>query len=155
MGQKVMSKQINTREPVKGVLMSHTIMDLRIPLSYEVGLTPITAFGTGDTVTRTIQYSERKFSWPHSTWWLVWKPSIRIILSRFFRTFAWKFVRSNVITSAVLTNHSCYKYITKYIYTTALLKARFWLDRRWWFIFCNNSSDSSYQCACFNTLPFL
>ncbi|KAK3573176.1 hypothetical protein QTP86_014847, partial [Hemibagrus guttatus] len=58
MGQKVMSKQINTREPVKGVLMSYTIIDLRIPLSYEVCLTPITAFGTGDTVTRTIQYSE-------------------------------------------------------------------------------------------------
>ncbi|KAM9476806.1 MAM domain-containing glycosylphosphatidylinositol anchor protein 1 isoform 1-T2 [Clarias gariepinus] len=58
MGQKVMSKQINTREPVKGVLMSYTITDLRIPVSYEVGLTPITAFGTGDTVTRTIQYSE-------------------------------------------------------------------------------------------------
>lgn len=62
MGQKVMSKQINTREPMKGVLMSYTLSDLRIPLSYEVGLTPITAFGTGDTVTRTIQYSERKFS---------------------------------------------------------------------------------------------
>ncbi|XP_017550923.1 MAM domain-containing glycosylphosphatidylinositol anchor protein 1 [Pygocentrus nattereri] len=58
MGQKVLSKQINTREPVKGVLMSYTIMDLRIPLSYEVGLTPITSFAAGDTVTRTIQYSE-------------------------------------------------------------------------------------------------
>ncbi|KAI5108504.1 MAM domain-containing glycosylphosphatidylinositol anchor protein 1 [Silurus meridionalis] len=57
-GQKVMSKQLNTKEPIKGVLMSHVLTDLRIPLSYEVGLTPITAFGTGDTVTRTIQYSE-------------------------------------------------------------------------------------------------
>lgn len=58
-GQKVLSKQI-TKEPAKGVLMSYIIMDLRIPLSYDVGLTPITNFGTGDTVTRTIQYSERK-----------------------------------------------------------------------------------------------
>ncbi|XP_072533517.1 MAM domain-containing glycosylphosphatidylinositol anchor protein 1 isoform X1 [Salminus brasiliensis] len=57
-GQKVLSKQINTKEPIKGVLMSYMITDLRIPLSYEVGLTPITTFGTGDTVTRTIQYSE-------------------------------------------------------------------------------------------------
>ncbi|XP_022540869.1 MAM domain-containing glycosylphosphatidylinositol anchor protein 1 [Astyanax mexicanus] len=57
-GQKVLSRQITTREPMKGVLMTYTIMDLRIPLSYEVGLTPITMYGTGDTVTRTIQYSE-------------------------------------------------------------------------------------------------
>ncbi len=53
-------KQITTKEPVKGVLMSYTLMDLRIPVSYEVSLTPITSFGTGNTVTRTIQYSERK-----------------------------------------------------------------------------------------------
>ncbi|XP_016330089.1 MAM domain-containing glycosylphosphatidylinositol anchor protein 1-like [Sinocyclocheilus anshuiensis] len=56
--QTILSKQITTKEPVKGVLMSYTLMDLRIPLSYEVSLTPITSFGTGNTVTRTIQYSE-------------------------------------------------------------------------------------------------
>uniref|UniRef100_A0A672ND15 MAM domain containing glycosylphosphatidylinositol anchor 1 n=1 Tax=Sinocyclocheilus grahami TaxID=75366 RepID=A0A672ND15_SINGR len=56
--QMILSKQITTKEPVKGVLMSYTLMDLRIPLSYEVSLTPITSFGTGNTVTRTIQYSE-------------------------------------------------------------------------------------------------
>ncbi|XP_016101719.1 MAM domain-containing glycosylphosphatidylinositol anchor protein 1-like [Sinocyclocheilus grahami] len=56
--QTVLSKQITTKEPVKGVLMSYTLMDLRIPLPYEVSLTPITSYGTGNTVTRTIQYSE-------------------------------------------------------------------------------------------------
>ncbi len=58
--QTILSKQITTKEPVKGVLMSYTLTDLRIPLSYEVSLAPISSFGTGNTVTRTIQYSERK-----------------------------------------------------------------------------------------------
>ncbi|KAI4892509.1 hypothetical protein NFI96_024488, partial [Prochilodus magdalenae] len=57
-GQKVLSKQINPRDPGRGLLMSYVIMDLRIPLSYEVGLTPITSLAAGDTVTRTIEYSE-------------------------------------------------------------------------------------------------
>ncbi|KAI7805265.1 putative MAM domain-containing glycosylphosphatidylinositol anchor protein 1-like [Triplophysa rosa] len=57
-GQKILSKQINTKEPVKGVLMSYTLTDLRIPVSYEVSLAPITSFVTGDSVTRIIQYSE-------------------------------------------------------------------------------------------------
>ncbi|XP_035387783.1 MAM domain-containing glycosylphosphatidylinositol anchor protein 1 isoform X3 [Electrophorus electricus] len=57
-GMKVLSKQITTRDPVKGVLMSYTIMDLRVPLSYHVGLMPITTFGTGDNIIRTIHYSE-------------------------------------------------------------------------------------------------
>uniref|UniRef100_A0AAY4A6G0 MAM domain-containing glycosylphosphatidylinositol anchor protein 1 n=1 Tax=Denticeps clupeoides TaxID=299321 RepID=A0AAY4A6G0_9TELE len=52
-GKKVLSRQINVKEPVKGVLMSYTLTDLRIPLSYEVGLTPITMFGTGDSLTLT------------------------------------------------------------------------------------------------------
>uniref|UniRef100_A0A9J8D591 MAM domain containing glycosylphosphatidylinositol anchor 1 n=2 Tax=Cyprinus carpio TaxID=7962 RepID=A0A9J8D591_CYPCA len=56
--QAILSKQITTKEPLKGVLMSYTLTDLRIPLSYEVSLTPITSYGTGNTVTRTIQYSE-------------------------------------------------------------------------------------------------
>ncbi|XP_030628082.1 MAM domain-containing glycosylphosphatidylinositol anchor protein 1 [Chanos chanos] len=57
-GQRVLSRQINVKEPVKGVLMSYTLIDLRIPLSYEVGLTPITTFVRGDTITRIIRYSE-------------------------------------------------------------------------------------------------
>ncbi|XP_073690672.1 MAM domain-containing glycosylphosphatidylinositol anchor protein 1 [Garra rufa] len=56
--QTVLSKQITTKEPVKGVLMTYTLTDLRIPLSYEVSLTPITSYGSGNTVTRTIQYLE-------------------------------------------------------------------------------------------------
>ncbi|XP_073776392.1 MAM domain-containing glycosylphosphatidylinositol anchor protein 1 isoform X2 [Danio rerio] len=56
--QTVLSKQITTKEPAKGVLMSYTLTELRIPLSYEVSLAPITSFATGNTVTRTIQYSE-------------------------------------------------------------------------------------------------
>uniref|UniRef100_A0A8D3A062 MAM domain-containing glycosylphosphatidylinositol anchor protein 1 n=1 Tax=Scophthalmus maximus TaxID=52904 RepID=A0A8D3A062_SCOMX len=54
------SKHINLkgREPEKGVLLSHTISDLRIPLSYEVRLAPITTYSTGDYISRIIQYSE-------------------------------------------------------------------------------------------------
>lgn len=57
-----MSKQIDLKgkEPEKGVLLSHTISDLRIPLSYEVRLAPITTYSTGDYISRIIQYSERK-----------------------------------------------------------------------------------------------
>uniref|UniRef100_A0A674P740 MAM domain containing glycosylphosphatidylinositol anchor 1 n=1 Tax=Takifugu rubripes TaxID=31033 RepID=A0A674P740_TAKRU len=46
------------KEPEKGVLMSHTISDLKIPLAYEVRLAPITTYCTGDYISRTIQYSE-------------------------------------------------------------------------------------------------
>ena len=60
MKQNLMSKQIDMKEPVKGVLMSYPLMDLRIPLSYEVRLAPITTYSTGDYVSRTIQYSERE-----------------------------------------------------------------------------------------------
>lgn len=57
-----MWKQIDLRskEPEKGVLLSHTISDLRIPISYEVRLAPITTYSTGDYVSRIIQYSERE-----------------------------------------------------------------------------------------------
>lgn len=60
--QSLQSKHINLkgREPEKGVLLSHTISDLRIPLSYEVRLAPITTYSTGDYISRIIQYSERK-----------------------------------------------------------------------------------------------
>ncbi|KAI4829742.1 hypothetical protein KUCAC02_001415, partial [Chaenocephalus aceratus] len=58
--QNVLSKQIDLKgkEPEKGVLLSHTISDLRIPLSYEVRLAPITTYSTGEYASRTIQYSE-------------------------------------------------------------------------------------------------
>lgn len=60
--QNLLSKQIDLKgkEPEKGVLMSYTISDLRIPLSYEVRLAPITTYSTGDYISRIIQYSERK-----------------------------------------------------------------------------------------------
>uniref|UniRef100_A0A8C5CBG1 MAM domain containing glycosylphosphatidylinositol anchor 1 n=1 Tax=Gadus morhua TaxID=8049 RepID=A0A8C5CBG1_GADMO len=58
--QNLLSKQIDLKgvEPVKGVLQSYAIADLRIPLSYEVRLAPITTYSIGDYVSRTIQYSE-------------------------------------------------------------------------------------------------
>ncbi|XP_066569897.1 MAM domain-containing glycosylphosphatidylinositol anchor protein 1 [Amia ocellicauda] len=56
--QTMLSKQVDVKEPQKGVLLSYTIQDLRIPLSYEVRLIPITMFGQGDAATRIIQYSE-------------------------------------------------------------------------------------------------
>ncbi|KAJ4946722.1 hypothetical protein JOQ06_008768, partial [Pogonophryne albipinna] len=58
--QNVLSKQIDLKgkEPEKGVLLSHTISDLRIPLSYEVRLAPITTYSTGEYASRIIQYSE-------------------------------------------------------------------------------------------------
>lgn len=66
--QNLLSKQIDLRgkEPEKGVLMSYTISDLRIPLSYEVRLAPITTYSTGDYVTRVIQYSE-PYTYPRSS----------------------------------------------------------------------------------------
>ncbi|KAL2098998.1 hypothetical protein ACEWY4_005478 [Coilia grayii] len=58
-GLKVWSKVYTpTSEPVKGVLMSEVLTDLRIALNYEVGLTPISNYGTGDPVMRIIQFSE-------------------------------------------------------------------------------------------------
>ncbi|XP_024911228.1 MAM domain-containing glycosylphosphatidylinositol anchor protein 1 isoform X1 [Cynoglossus semilaevis] len=61
-------KQIDLRgkEPEKGVLMTYTIPDLQIPVSYEVRLSPITTFSTGDYVTRIIQYSE-PYTYPRPT----------------------------------------------------------------------------------------
>nr|XP_057945716.1 MAM domain-containing glycosylphosphatidylinositol anchor protein 1 isoform X1 [Doryrhamphus excisus]XP_057945717.1 MAM domain-containing glycosylphosphatidylinositol anchor protein 1 isoform X1 [Doryrhamphus excisus] len=58
--QNLLSKQIalKGKEPEKGVLMSYIIPDLRIPLSYEVQLSPITTYSTGEYVSRIIQYSE-------------------------------------------------------------------------------------------------
>uniref|UniRef100_A0A4W5QR48 MAM domain containing glycosylphosphatidylinositol anchor 1 n=1 Tax=Hucho hucho TaxID=62062 RepID=A0A4W5QR48_9TELE len=52
------SKQIDKKEPVKGGLMSYILTDLKIPLSYEIRLAPITTYSTGDYVSRTIKYSE-------------------------------------------------------------------------------------------------
>ncbi|XP_032417108.1 MAM domain-containing glycosylphosphatidylinositol anchor protein 1 isoform X1 [Xiphophorus hellerii] len=66
--QNLVTKQINLKgkEPEKGVLMSHKITDLRIPLSYEVRLAPITTYCTGDYVSRIILYSE-PYTYPRSS----------------------------------------------------------------------------------------
>ncbi|XP_019909389.2 MAM domain-containing glycosylphosphatidylinositol anchor protein 1 isoform X2 [Esox lucius] len=56
--QNLFSKQVDKKEPVKGALMSFTLNDLKIPLSYEVRLSPITTYSTGDYVSRNIKYSE-------------------------------------------------------------------------------------------------
>lgn len=57
--QNLLSQQINqAKELEKGVLVSYTIKNLTIPLSYEVRLAPITTYSTGDYVSRIIQYSE-------------------------------------------------------------------------------------------------
>nr|XP_023648898.1 MAM domain-containing glycosylphosphatidylinositol anchor protein 1 isoform X2 [Paramormyrops kingsleyae] len=58
MNRVAMSRQMEVKEPQPGVLLSYVLTDLRIPLDYEVRLTPITMFGLGDSATRTIQYSE-------------------------------------------------------------------------------------------------
>ncbi|MGH0143115.1 UNVERIFIED_CONTAM: hypothetical protein FKN15_035340 [Acipenser sinensis] len=58
--QSYMSKQIQVGTPQKGVLLQDTLTDLKIPLSYEVRLTPITNFGPGDTAMRIIQYIEHQ-----------------------------------------------------------------------------------------------
>ncbi|MGH0143242.1 UNVERIFIED_CONTAM: hypothetical protein FKN15_078375 [Acipenser sinensis] len=58
--QSYMSKQIQVGTPQKGVLLQHILSDLKIPLSYEVRLTPITNFGPGDTSMRIIEYSEHQ-----------------------------------------------------------------------------------------------
>ncbi|KAG7260474.1 hypothetical protein CRUP_007314 [Coryphaenoides rupestris] len=66
--QNLLSKQVDLKgvEPVKGVLLSYAIADLRIPLSYEVRLAPVTTYSTGDYVSRTIQYSE-PYTYPRSS----------------------------------------------------------------------------------------
>lgn len=45
----------------KGMLQEHLLTDLKVPQSYEVRLTPITRFGTGDAATRIIHYREREY----------------------------------------------------------------------------------------------
>ncbi|KAJ6666821.1 hypothetical protein lerEdw1_018823 [Lerista edwardsae] len=40
------------------MLQEHLLTDLKVPQSYEVRLTPITRFGTGDAATRIIHYRE-------------------------------------------------------------------------------------------------
>ncbi|XP_013875971.1 MAM domain-containing glycosylphosphatidylinositol anchor protein 1 isoform X2 [Austrofundulus limnaeus] len=66
--QNVMSTQIDLKgkEPESGVLMSHTISDLRIPMSYEVRLAPITTYSIGDYISRIIVYSE-PYTYPRSS----------------------------------------------------------------------------------------
>lgn len=42
------------------MLLEHILIDLKVPYSYEVRLTPLTRFGAGDMATRLIHYTERK-----------------------------------------------------------------------------------------------
>uniref|UniRef100_A0A672FDK3 MAM domain containing glycosylphosphatidylinositol anchor 1 n=1 Tax=Salarias fasciatus TaxID=181472 RepID=A0A672FDK3_SALFA len=71
MGYWIINKQnlvytqidLKGKDPEKGVLLSHTISNLRIPLSYEVHLAPITTYSRGDFVSRIIQYSEPQPWW--------------------------------------------------------------------------------------------
>ncbi|XP_066467710.1 MAM domain-containing glycosylphosphatidylinositol anchor protein 1 [Tiliqua scincoides] len=51
-------KSIPVRKMEKGMLQEHLLTDLKVPQSYEVRLTPITRFGTGDAATRIIHYRE-------------------------------------------------------------------------------------------------
>ncbi|XP_029448766.1 MAM domain-containing glycosylphosphatidylinositol anchor protein 1 isoform X1 [Rhinatrema bivittatum] len=52
------SKSIPVRGLQKGLLQNYVLLDLKVPQSYEVRLTPITVFGPGDSVSRIIRYSE-------------------------------------------------------------------------------------------------
>nr|XP_028580216.1 MAM domain-containing glycosylphosphatidylinositol anchor protein 1 isoform X4 [Podarcis muralis] len=51
-------KSISVRKVEKGMLQEYLLTDLKVPLSYEVRLTPLTRFGSGDMATRTIHYIE-------------------------------------------------------------------------------------------------
>nr|XP_006126594.1 MAM domain-containing glycosylphosphatidylinositol anchor protein 1 isoform X2 [Pelodiscus sinensis] len=61
-------RQLNQRSTVqtvipvkkmeKGLLLEHTLHNLKVPQSYEVRLTPFTNFGAGDMAARIIQYLE-------------------------------------------------------------------------------------------------
>uniref|UniRef100_A0A8C9EPS2 MAM domain-containing glycosylphosphatidylinositol anchor protein 1 n=1 Tax=Pavo cristatus TaxID=9049 RepID=A0A8C9EPS2_PAVCR len=42
----------------KGLLLEHILLNLKVPQSYEVRLTPITSFGAGDMAARIIRYME-------------------------------------------------------------------------------------------------
>lgn len=61
-----MVKAIPVRHVEKGQLLEYILTDLRVPHSYEVRLTPYTTFGAGDTASRIIHYTERRW------WWLWW-----------------------------------------------------------------------------------
>ncbi|XP_053568668.1 MAM domain-containing glycosylphosphatidylinositol anchor protein 1 [Bombina bombina] len=56
--RSVISKNIPIRDTQKGFLHQFLITNLRIPLSYEVQLTPFTIYGAGDPATRKLQYTE-------------------------------------------------------------------------------------------------
>lgn len=53
-------KYIPVKKMEKGMLLEHILIDLKVPHSYEVRLTPLTRFGAGDLATRIIHYTERK-----------------------------------------------------------------------------------------------
>ncbi|XP_040207739.1 MAM domain-containing glycosylphosphatidylinositol anchor protein 1 isoform X3 [Rana temporaria] len=49
---------VEVKDMRKGVLQRYRLTDLKIPQSYEVKVTPITAFGLGDPASRIVRYTE-------------------------------------------------------------------------------------------------
>ncbi|XP_072266111.1 MAM domain-containing glycosylphosphatidylinositol anchor protein 1 isoform X3 [Pyxicephalus adspersus] len=49
---------VEAKDKRKGALYKYRLHDLKIPLSYEIKITPITVFGHGDPATRIIRYTE-------------------------------------------------------------------------------------------------
>ncbi|KAM5165280.1 MAM domain-containing glycosylphosphatidylinositol anchor protein 1 [Mantella aurantiaca] len=49
---------VEAKEMGKGAFQRYRLHDLKIPLNYEIKITPITAFGHGDPATRVIRYTE-------------------------------------------------------------------------------------------------
>ncbi|OCT79549.1 hypothetical protein XELAEV_18026358mg [Xenopus laevis] len=59
--RNIMIKDIPVRGIQKGQLQQYLLTDLKANQSYEVQLTPYTSFGTGDSASRIIQYTERYY----------------------------------------------------------------------------------------------
>ncbi|XP_072266117.1 MAM domain-containing glycosylphosphatidylinositol anchor protein 1 isoform X9 [Pyxicephalus adspersus] len=55
---------VEAKDKRKGALYKYRLHDLKIPLSYEIKITPITVFGHGDPATRIIRYTERSYQLP-------------------------------------------------------------------------------------------
>ncbi|XP_018418838.1 PREDICTED: MAM domain-containing glycosylphosphatidylinositol anchor protein 1 isoform X2 [Nanorana parkeri] len=57
---------VEVRNMKKGALHRYLLQDLKIPLNYEIKITPITIFGLGDPATRIIRYTE-PINYPNPT----------------------------------------------------------------------------------------
>ncbi|XP_072266113.1 MAM domain-containing glycosylphosphatidylinositol anchor protein 1 isoform X5 [Pyxicephalus adspersus] len=57
---------VEAKDKRKGALYKYRLHDLKIPLSYEIKITPITVFGHGDPATRIIRYTE-PINYPNPT----------------------------------------------------------------------------------------